>query len=191
MPQWPWCGLASPQPLRPHAPEPATGQRDSRRGPSAFAKDRAAVSPSRLARPVPAGCGEIGHPRHRRMESPPSQKDSFHLPSRSAVNREGGGEMRPAGLRSHLGCACGRRAGVPARSLAQAGGRAALDGQPERVGSAAAGQERRLYAVENEKRVAPPAGLKKKLHTVKWKRQPRGAKRKSRHAVRKRGRASE
>ena len=63
------CRLGRPRALRLQAPLPATGVRDPRRGPSAFAKDGAAVSPARLARPVPAGSGAIGQPRHRRYLS--------------------------------------------------------------------------------------------------------------------------
>jgi len=74
----------------------------------------------------------------------------LHVPG----TREGGGEIRPTGGWSHDAGACGHRAGVPpwgiagvasceqrgappwdvpARSHAQAGRRAALDVQPERL----------------------------------------------------------
>jgi len=106
VPRWPVCGLASPQPLRPHAPTPATGGRDPHRGPSAFARGRAAVSPARLARPVPADSGVIGHPRHRRNLS--THPKTLLVPSlQNPDGREGGGENRPAGGGSHAAGACG------------------------------------------------------------------------------------
>jgi hypothetical protein len=116
----------------------------------------------------PVVSGDMAAPPARRIESPPSRGHSLHFSSRTLVNWEGGGEIRPAGLRSHLACACGHRAGVsrrgvagvvsyeqrgapprdvPARSHAEAGRRAGLDAQPERP-LVARGAKQALHAVK-------------------------------------------
>jgi len=117
VPRRPVCGFASPQPLRPHAPEPATGQPDPRRGPTAFAKGRAAVSPARLARPVPASSGVIGHPRHQRIECPPAGPRSSpweRLPA-ATVPSAPAGQTIPQALRETPSRDAGflRRCAVP------------------------------------------------------------------------------
>ena len=81
------CGLVRPRALRPHTPPPATGGRDPRRGPSAFAGSHAAVSPTRLARPVPAGFGAIGHPRHRRLKPPTLRLEASKLGRKCSGDR--------------------------------------------------------------------------------------------------------
>ena len=65
----------------------ATGGRDPRFGPSTFARDRAAVSPTRLARPVPAGSGEIGHRRHRRLKPPTLRLEASKLERKCSGDR--------------------------------------------------------------------------------------------------------
>jgi hypothetical protein len=78
------CRLVLPRAQRLHTPPPATGVRDPHRGPSAFAYSRAAVSPMWLARPGPAGSGEIGHLRHRRIEYPPPRRNQSAPVARGA-----------------------------------------------------------------------------------------------------------
>jgi len=69
-------GLGRPRGLRPRTPALATGQRDPRRGPSPFANDRAGDTPAQLARPGPAGSGEIGQRSTGGLNTPHPQVET-------------------------------------------------------------------------------------------------------------------
>ena len=115
-----------------------------KQAPSPWGKRESGHPPGGLNFPLPmcSGAGPKG-------QGSTMAERLLHVPG----TREGGGELRPAGGRSHCAGACGHRAGVPrwgiagvvsyeqrgaptrdvpARSHAQAGRRAGLDAQPER-----------------------------------------------------------
>ena len=179
MPRRPGCGLASPQPLRPHTPPPATGGRDPRRGPSAFARGRAAVSPPWLARPVPAGSGVIGHPRHRRIESPPPKQPSspFGWGERSArrvgrqsLRRPRGPQRADPGRGVGDAVVCGHR-GAPPRDALLGRGRRSLGARragasKHRAAAHPPGKTKDSRSEIEENHRARPAG-QEKSHAVK------------------------
>ena len=147
----------------------------------------------RAASPTPRPGPHAGDPaasgamaaRTRRADSiPPTQRHPSHRLKQDHGEREGGGEIRPAGHRSDRAGACGHRAGVPrwgvagvvsyeqrgapprdvpARSHAQAGRRAGLDAQPERLLPARGAKQ--SHAVKREK--GPPRHRQNnRLHAV-------------------------
>jgi hypothetical protein len=193
------CGLGRPRALRPHTPPPAippSAGRDPRRGPSAFARGRAAVSPTQLARPVPAGSGEIGHPGHRRIWTP-SQRYRRNLWSRTVANGRVavnsaprasepsrrsvrdpagrvGGKSRPEGRQCHHAGASGPPTRLPAW-----GDGAAVScrrrGPTRRQALSGRSRRRRESRPERDERAPPPSGQEKKSPATQWGKERRPA----------------
>jgi len=150
--------------LRSKTPSTATQKRVPCRGPSVSPALRdhrhpvpvRALGPRALGshgRSHPLGGLNIPHPTCARACPRGCRPSMAEQTVQAHRERKGGGEIRPAGGRSHCDGACGHRAGVqrwgvagavsseqrgalprdvPARSHAKAGRRAALDAQPER-----------------------------------------------------------
>jgi hypothetical protein len=117
--------LARPRSRRAETPPAATRQRVRGRGPLGVRKRTASPTPQpRSARRVPAASGEMAahpsggwntpHPQGRCSPCKAVSQSCRHGGSRSVAMREGGGEIRPAGEKSHGAGACGSRAARPA-----------------------------------------------------------------------------
>jgi len=118
--------LARPRSLRSETPSTATQQRSPGRGPSVSARGRVPDTPFWSASWVPAFSGEMAAGTRQAIE-PPTLRLETLKPKPSVRCREllsvlfengGGGEIRPAGGRSHRAGACGSRAARPAGGYA-------------------------------------------------------------------------
>jgi hypothetical protein len=172
-----FCPAGGP-PLGAGSP-PLAARRDSsgcdpaaRSGPGTPRCPHETASPTpqpRAVRRAPAASGAMAVPPAGRNFSTHPKTRLTRL-KQDHGEREGGGEIRPAGHKSHFAGACGHRAGVsrwgvagvvsyeqrgapardvPARSHAEAGRRAGLEAQPERP-LQARGAEENLHGVENK-----------------------------------------